>query len=77
MAFTVGENQQIGFQPLPTVKEEPLRLEVEAFLASVANRTQPPVPGEEGLRALEVALAILDKIEEHKRLVTQTLQTLS
>jgi predicted dehydrogenase len=75
VAFTVGENQQIGFQPLPAVKEEPLRLEVEAFLASVANRTQPPVSGEEGLRALEVALAILDKIEEHAKLVTQTLQS--
>jgi predicted dehydrogenase len=75
VAFTVSGNQQIGFQPLPTVKEEPLRLEVEAFLASVANRTQPLVPGEEGLRALEVALAILDKIEEHAKLVTKRLQS--
>jgi predicted dehydrogenase len=75
VAFTVSGNQQIGFQPLPTVKEEPLRLEVEAFLTSVANRTQPLVPGEEGLRALEVALAILDKIEEHAKLVTKRLQS--
>jgi predicted dehydrogenase len=75
VAFTVSGNQQIGFQPLPTVKEEPLRLEVEAFLASVANRTQPLVPGEEGLRALEVALSILDKIEEHAKLVTKRLQS--
>ena len=73
VAFTVTGNQQIGFQPLPVVKEEPLRLEVEAFLASVAHRTRPPVSGEEGLRALEVALAILDKIEEHAKLVTQRL----
>jgi predicted dehydrogenase len=75
VAFTVSGNQQIGFQPLAAVKEEPLRLEVEAFLASVANRTQPLVPGEEGLRALEVALAILDKIEEHAKLVTKRLQS--
>jgi predicted dehydrogenase len=75
VAFTVSGNQQIGFQPLPTVKEEPLRLEVEAFLASVANRTQALVPGEEGLRALEVALAILDKINEHAKLVTKRLQS--
>jgi predicted dehydrogenase len=74
VAYTVSGNQQIGFQPLPAVKEEPLRLEVEAFLASVADRTSPPVPGKEGLRALEVALAILDKIEEHAKLVTQRLQ---
>jgi len=77
VAFTVSGNQQIGFQPLGAVKEEPLRLEVEAFLASVANRTQPLVPGEEGLRALEVALAILDKIEEHAKLVSKTLQSIS
>ena len=76
VAFTVGQNQQIGFQPRPAVKEEPLRLEVEAFLASVANRRRPPVSGEEGLRALEVALAILDKIEEHAKLVTQRLKSL-
>ena len=77
VAFTVSGNQQIGFQPLPLVKEEPLRLEVESFLEAVANRTRPQVPGEEGLRALEVALAILDKIEEHAKLVTQRLQSLS
>ncbi|MGD0130850.1 MAG: Gfo/Idh/MocA family oxidoreductase [Bryobacteraceae bacterium] len=74
VAYTVSGNRQIGFQPLPAVKEEPLRLEVEAFLASVADRTSPTVPGKEGLRALEVALAILDKIEEHAKLVTQQLQ---
>jgi predicted dehydrogenase len=77
VAFTVGENQQIGFQPLPAVKEEPLRLELEVFLSSVANRRKPPVSGEEGLRALEVALAILDKIREHTKLVTERLQTLT
>jgi predicted dehydrogenase len=77
VAFTVGGNQQIGFQPLPAAKEEPLRLEVEAFLEAVENRTRPVVPGEEGLRALEVALAILDKIKEHAKLVTQRLQSVT
>ena len=76
VAFTVGENQQIGFQPLPVLKEEPLKLEIESFLEAVATRTRPRVPGEEGLRALEVALAILDKIGEHTKLVTERLQTL-
>jgi predicted dehydrogenase len=75
VAFTVSGNQQIGFQPLPVVKEEPLRLEVESFLEAVGNRTRPQVPGEEGLRALEVALAILDKIGEHTKLVTRRLQS--
>jgi predicted dehydrogenase len=77
VAFTVSGNQQIGFQPLPAVKEEPLRLEVEAFLEAVSNRTRPMASGEEGLRALEVALAILDKIEEHAKLVTARLQSLT
>jgi len=77
VAFTVSGSQQIGFQPLPAVKEEPLRLEVESFLEAVANRTRPLVSGEEGLRALQVALAILDKIEEHAKLVTQRLQSLT
>lgn len=77
VAFTVSGSQQIGFQPLPVTKEEPLRLEVEAFLEAVASRSRPLVSGEEGLRALEIALAILDKIEEHAKLVTQRLQLLS
>ncbi len=77
VAFTVGENQQIGFQPLAVTKEEPLRLEVESFLGAVATRCSPLVPGEDGLRALEVARAILDKIEEHSRIVTERLQSLS
>jgi predicted dehydrogenase len=77
VAFTVGDKQQIGFQPLPAVKEEPLKLEIESFLEAVANRTRPLVPGEEGLRALEVALAILDKIGEHTKLVTERLESLA
>jgi len=76
-AFTVGANQQIGFQPLAVIKEEPLRLEVESFLEAVANRTRPLVAGEDGLRALEVARAILDKIEEHSRIVTERLQSVT
>jgi predicted dehydrogenase len=77
VAFTVSGNQQIGFQPLAVAKEEPLRLEVESFLEAVANRSRPLVSGEEGLRALEVALAILDKIEAHTKLVAQRIQALT
>jgi predicted dehydrogenase len=77
VAFTVGANQQIGFQPLSITKEEPLRLEVESFLEAVATRRRPVVSGEDGLRALEVACAILDKIEEHSKIVTKRLQSLT
>jgi predicted dehydrogenase len=77
VAFTVGENQQIGRHALAVAKEEPLRLEVESFLEAVATRRSPLVPGEDGFRALEAARAILDKIEEHSKIVTQRLQSLT
>jgi predicted dehydrogenase len=76
MVFTVSGNQQIGFQPLSVAKDEPLRLEVEAFIEAVENRRRPPASGEEGLRALEIALAILGKIEEHAKVVRQQIQSL-
>jgi predicted dehydrogenase len=76
VAFTVSGNQQIGFQPLPVAKDEPLRLEIEAFLDAVRNRSRPTVSGEEGLRALEIALAILGKIEQHAKVVAQQIQSL-
>jgi predicted dehydrogenase len=75
--FTVSGNQEIGFQPLAVAKEEPLRVEVESFLEAVRNHSRPLVPGEEGLRALDVALAILDKIELHGKLVGQRIQSLT
>ena len=74
--FTVSEQKQIGFQMLPVTKDEPLRLEVESFLESVRNRARPLVSGAEGLRALDVALAILGKIEAHTELVAQRIQSL-
>jgi predicted dehydrogenase len=76
MVFTVSGNQQIGFQPLSVAKDEPLRLEIEAFIEAVVSRRRPPASGEEGLRALEIALAILGKIEEHAKVVRQQIQSL-
>ena len=75
-AFSVSGNQQIGFAALAAAKEEPLKLEIDAFLDSVKTRQPGPVSGEDGLRALEVALAILAKIEEHTRIVAQQLKSL-
>jgi len=77
VAFTVSEGQKIGFQPLPVAKDEPLRLEIESFLESVQTRKPPVVSGEEGLRALAVALDIVAKIEVHAQLVAQRIQSLS
>ena len=58
VAFTVSGNQQIGFQPLPAAKDEPLRLEIEAFLDAVRNRSRPTVSGEEGLRDMKYIFEI-------------------
>jgi len=58
------------------VKQEPLQLEVASFLDAVRTRSRPLVSGEEGLRALDVALAILAKIEEHAQVVAQQIQSL-
>jgi len=48
-------------------KREPLKKELYAFISSVISGDPPPVTGEEGLRALELAEAILEKIERGKR----------
>ncbi len=79
VVFTVsggpaGE-RKIGYQPLAVTKSEPLRLELDSFFECVQRRATPRVGGAEASRALEVALAILAKIEAHSRVVTRTLQS--
>jgi predicted dehydrogenase len=71
--FRVKPPLAIDFAALPVTKDEPLRLELEGFFESVVTRQPPRVTGEQGLAALEVAFEILDKIEEHYRLVEKTL----
>ncbi len=73
ISFAVKDGHQIDFQVLPVTKGEPLKLEVEAFLTTVRERSRPLVSGEDGLRALETALDILAKIEEHTALVAAQL----
>ena len=77
VAFTVSGSQQIGFQPLSVDKDEPLRIEIESFLEAVRNHSRPLVSGEEGLRALDVGIAILGKIKEHAKLVEQQIKSRS
>lgn len=74
--FEVGASNgmpQIGHRTLPVDKGEPLRLELESFIDAVRTRSTPAVTGEDGLRALEAALAVVDKIEEHARRVGHSL----
>jgi predicted dehydrogenase len=47
-------------------KKEPLRAELEAFLAAVRGAAPAPVSGRDGLRALELAQAIVCSGETHQ-----------
>jgi predicted dehydrogenase len=71
--FSVGENRQIGFEQAQVAKAEPLMLQLDAFLDSMATRNPAKSSGRAARRTLEAALAILDKIKEHSQVVSQTL----
>jgi predicted dehydrogenase len=45
--------------------QEPLRLQIEAFLGCVRDRSQPLVAGADGRRALALALDILERMAAH------------
>lgn len=47
-------------------KEDMLTSEIRSFLWAVADKTQPKVSGEEGKKALEVALRIIRKARKHR-----------
>jgi predicted dehydrogenase len=72
--FAVSPSRQIGFVPTPVEKKEPLRLELESFLDCVITRAEPLVTASQATLALQVSLEILAKIEEHSRIVAQSLQ---
>lgn len=44
---------------------EPLRAEITAFLDSIESDDVPPVTGQDGRRALALAVGVLEKIEKH------------
>jgi predicted dehydrogenase len=67
--FRVSGEKQIGFEPLRTSKDEPLRLELQSFLDCVRRRTDPLVGADDAIRALEVSLDIQKRIDEHARVV--------
>jgi predicted dehydrogenase len=49
----------------PVAAEEPLLAEIQAFLGAVRTRSRPVVSLDDGRRALQLALAILDEIARH------------
>jgi predicted dehydrogenase len=74
VAFSVGENQQIGFEKAPISPEEPLKIQLGAFLDCIESRKMPKCSGASARLTLGTALAILDKIEEHAGTVSRSLE---
>jgi predicted dehydrogenase len=69
-----GPLPQIGFESLPVQRDEPLRLELDAFFRAVRERSQPRVDGFAAARCLRVAESIAGKIKEHEDLVARTVR---
>ena len=58
-----GARPTIEGGPLPVPRDEPLRREIADFVRAVATRTAPIVDGDAGLRALELATRIAEKMQ--------------
>jgi len=64
---TVNWPDLLHIEQLVIDDKEPIRLEQEAFLQAVTDRTyRPEVSAEQGLAALECAQKILDSVRKHK-----------
>lgn len=60
-AFPLPDIQKQGFK-----EQDILELELLDFINNVRNRTRPMVSGKEGRRALNVALKVVDQINENR-----------
>jgi predicted dehydrogenase len=56
--------EMISIDPLPVVRDEPLKRELEAFIECARNRTRPLVSGEDGVAAMELAEQVERSIRE-------------
>jgi predicted dehydrogenase len=54
--------EMIDIEPLDVHKEEPLKRELESFVACVRERKRPLVSGEDALAALRLAQRVMDAI---------------
>src|SRR4029077_10827330 len=71
--FSVSGEHQIGFEQAPVTKGEPLKLQFDSFLDSVAGRNSPKSSGPAARQTLAAALGIVDKIKEHPEVFSKTL----
>ena len=78
MSVKLKEQKQSTF-PIPDITKQTfsdqdiLELELKDFISNVRNRTRPSVSGYEGRRALEIALQVVDQINENRARMEQTL----
>lgn len=61
-----NQRKQIIYEKLQSEGENALKSELEAFVDAVIQKEKPVVTGEDGLKALEVATLILNKIRNKK-----------
>jgi predicted dehydrogenase len=60
-----GARPGVNTRRLEVADVEPLRAEIESFLDAAATGSPAPVSGEDGRRALTLALRTLERIHEH------------
>jgi predicted dehydrogenase len=73
--FSVTSAAKVGFEQLAVERVEPLEAELLAFCDAVYRRTRPRIDAWQASRALQLAEAILDKIEEHSAIVSETIRS--
>jgi predicted dehydrogenase len=59
------EDASIKREKVPIEKDEPLKLELSAFVHAVEHRLEPLVSGQAGMRALDVAIKICSEIRKN------------
>src|SRR5579871_844673 len=67
-----GPEPEFGFEKLDAPSVEPLRAELEAFLDAVRTRKPPKTNGESGRASLELAVRVMESIQEHSERVQLT-----
>jgi predicted dehydrogenase len=55
------ENESYLVRELSVPFGEPLKLELEAFIGSIKDGVQPPISGEDGLKALKTAISCMNE----------------
>ncbi len=56
----------ININRLEVEDVEPLRAELSTFLEAIRENKTPPITAQDGRRALDLALQVLEKIDEHR-----------